>query len=59
MAFFKRTQSEAHEVVEDEERDVIRRVAGQRSTEELDESIKNHLLREMEWARHEHRLSGR
>jgi hypothetical protein len=58
MAFIKRTQSENHDVVDDKERDVIRRVAGQRSTEELDEITKNHLLREVEWMHHQHRASG-
>jgi hypothetical protein len=51
MAFSKYTQSEDHEVVADEERDAIRRVAGQRSADELAEVDREKLLIELEEAR--------
>ncbi len=51
MPFIKHTQSESHEVVKDEERDAIRRVAGNRSAQELDEAQQEKLRSELEAAR--------
>jgi hypothetical protein len=51
MPFQKHTQSEDHEVVKDEERDTIRKTAGQQSVEQLEEAEKIRLLRELEAAR--------
>lgn len=51
MPFTKHTQSESHEVVKDEEREAIRRVAGSRSAEQLAEAERERLLLELEAAR--------
>lgn len=51
MGFTKHTQSEGHEVVKDEERDAIRRVAGNRSVDQLAEAEKDRLRQEMDQAR--------
>lgn len=51
MPFTRYADSEDHEVVEDEERDAIRRVAGNRSAEQLAEAEKDRLLAELEAAR--------
>jgi hypothetical protein len=51
MPFRKLTESECHEVVKDQEREAIRRIAGNRSTEELAEAERARLLRELEAAR--------
>lgn len=51
MAFTKHTQSDDYKVVNDEERDAIRRVAGNRSVDQLEEAEKDRLRKEMEQAR--------